>query len=593
MNLKELYGKAESILATLPKAHYLKASTIPVTLNAYASTSYFDPEHWQIVVSFANIAVAVSPKIATLTDEELEGTIRALCYHELSHAMLTPADLMVECQRFYGISHELTNIIEDERIENLLAHYFHGVDFKANARALIQYKAPKSFEEWVLYGLRIRKAPFGLAEMVEALKRFLKKTAKYNSSTSYGLSAEFANFFRELKAIFEKYVPATPKAPQPSNGRNAGSGTAGEESENNQQSEKPAEEEQSEGNEAEDGEKEADENDHSEGNEDGEQSEEAKENGEESEGSEESEESEDGEKAQNGEQSEEESNPMEAEPEEGEEDEGAQTAEESEELMRTASVANKQQAQIYGSYPLTMSDFFADAEAKVGMLKAIIRNKGLGIATAPTIGAYSGKFNVKRYIKDQHLTMKWCDKTLDGGEREARKAEKKTLNIWLDQSGSFWKHDATINGILKALDEIERSRNDFEWRLIRMDDHFVLEQDKSKRYSKSNGDNALPKNEIEATYRATNQTGKELNIVLFDGRTGLPESCLSTQSGRDLMSYNNLKPLDNKRTIFITERSNTKGIAEACPHCREVITENSDYEGRLKANIVRAFDLLF
>jgi uncharacterized protein YeeX (DUF496 family) len=229
------------------------------------------------------------------------------------------------------------------------------------------------------------------------------------------------------------------------------------------------------------------------------------------------------------------------------------------------------------------------------MLKAIIRNQGLGVSTAPTIGGYNGKFNVNRYIKDQHLTLKWFDKTLDGGEREARKAQKKILNLWLDQSGAFHSHDDTINGILKALSEIESSRNDFEWRLIKVTCGVNIVKDKKKRYSKSYTGNALPTKAMRKAYSETNGTSREVNIVLFDGNA-MSMDFGSGGEPRDPMeeySYEALKVFDNKRTIFITESSNTYEIKMVCPNAREIIKENSDYEGRLKANIIKAFDLLF
>ena len=122
------------------------------------------------------------------------------------------------------------------------------------------------------------------------------------------------------------------------------------------------------------------------------------------------------------------------------------------------------------------------------------------------------------------------------------------------------------------------------------------------RISESRGGNALPKDEIAKCYAETNGTSKELNIVLFDGNTGASETDIRKYyaydknvlaKNLDVYSYGNLKVFDNRRTIFITEEDNTDGIKEVCPNAREVIEENADYEGRLMANIVRAFDLLF
>ena len=593
---------ATEIIATLPKAHYLKTSTIKLSLDNKAPTSYFDPMRWRIVIAMTNIIEAIDGHKADEW-EDLEPTIRALTYHEISHALLTPKDLFKEASSF-GIDGDMTNIIEDERIETLLAHYYKGVDFKANAKAIIKYNAPRSFKEWVFYGLRIRKAPFGLAEMLAEFKTFILRTKNVNGYAR-AIALAMKDLLDALQALFDKYVKPLPQQPQqgqqPQNGQDQGKEQGQPQDGQDLDAQGNGQTDSQKAKDGEEADGEAKGEDGQDSDEDGEKGEQGKDaKGEKPEETDGSQNDADGKAEGKGEEDGAGENPLDAMPEEAEMDDISLNAKESENIMAKATESAKNAGRSWGNDVEAIDDIQADEDVKIGLIKAIIRNKGVGVAQAPVISGYNGKFSVKRYIKDQHLTMKWFDKTLDGGESEKRKGEKKILNIWLDQSGSFKGHDRKINRILSALNQIEKSRNDFEFRLIRIGCTFSIERNPSRRFSNSSGGNYLPKDEIEACYRETNKTQKEVNLVLFDGEVGKDDGLLDemvhngySREFVEKFRYGNLGILNNKRTIFIAEHENTEGLRKTCPNCREIIIEDSDYEGRLTTNIIRAFDLLF
>ena len=101
------FAKCESIVNTLPIGFYT-GRRIGITLDKETETSFYDPMEDKIVVSYPIIAhrMKAMPETSTCTEEE---AVRSMLYHEVSHAILTPASEMRN-------SFQL-NTFEDERIE--------------------------------------------------------------------------------------------------------------------------------------------------------------------------------------------------------------------------------------------------------------------------------------------------------------------------------------------------------------------------------------------------------------------------------------------------------------------------------------------
>ena len=115
-----------AILNTLPIGHYCKYR-ISLELSEKEPTSFFSPLEEKIVISYPIIKEGVDHLPEDTTD--FEQAVRSMLYHETSHAILTPSDLL---QLSYGISEkrDILNIFEDERIETLLKDFYMDVDFK-------------------------------------------------------------------------------------------------------------------------------------------------------------------------------------------------------------------------------------------------------------------------------------------------------------------------------------------------------------------------------------------------------------------------------------------------------------------------------
>lgn len=599
LTLEMLSSESEKILNTLPLAHYLKVDTIPVVFDNLSSTSYFSPSEFVIHVALANIADAIIGSGKNeITNADLEKTIRSFLYHEISHAILTPRDLMSEARGGYThLNPTFANILEDERIETLLSNYYHNVDFKKNLHNVVKLQQAHDFTSFVFNAVRFRYCPIDSKDVNNRVNDFIKRTSTIGAtSDSYLLCYEMECLIKYLEGIWNKLPKSTSKSAskQPSNatGDGDGEGTQSEEtSSTSNEDEEEATEQTEENGKAQDesceGEQDEEQNAEND-NDDNLEDSSSKSNDEEETSNEEN--------AENDNSS---SSEEEIDESECQDADSPLSEEQTEERIAKVVLCIKQESADYGKYQMKIKDFQCDNNTKVELLKVIVRNVGTGIHENQAQYGYSGRFNAKRFMKDYNDSCKWFEKKAYEDNQKSKKSSKKILNIWLDQSGSFCPNDIEVNKVLKALYEIEKKRNDFEWNLIRVDEHFVIEKDKEKRYSKSSGGNALPKEEIAKCYKELNKTGYEYNVVLFDGQVGYDYDGYSQAYKMkhafeiENFSYENLKVFDNKRSIFITERDNTDGIKKVCKNAKAIIEANCGYASVLAKNVIKALDLLF
>lgn len=486
--------------------------------------------------------------------------------------------------RYTILKPQLANLIEDERIETILSHYYLDVDFKENLRnACPLDKHIKSFEHFLFNVIRHRCSPIMPTECNNLVDSFIESTKEFNSFTGspYVLADRMENLLIQLKVIFDML----PKDTSADSSKGSGKGSESKSSEEDSTSDTEDSAENSsneESNDSSETEKQS-----AKGNSSKEESGSAEAND-----SEESENS-----STNGNESEEESDSQ-SELEQMEEKsksltsklESKLSSEEVESIMQKATDTIKQYSvyanQNKGKMPVKLSDFSYDKSTKCEMLKIIGRNAGFGINKTPTQYGYNGKFNTKRFATDFNDSCKWFAKrAYEETGAMNRKNNTKVLNIWLDNSGSYSYNDLETNKILSALASIEKSREDFKFNLITFDTHFY-KRNGEERLSCSTGGNALPKKEIDPIYHEVNNNGTELNIVLFDG-SAVSDS-YSTDSG-----YSSLRVFNNNKSIFITEYSNVDGIKRFAPKCKALIVENHNYCQQLTRNILKAFDLLF
>ena len=156
--MKPSVGYCQDVLKTLPVGYYL-GHPVSLRLDPTGDSTYIELDCERVTVSYKNICTALEN---APDDIDPEPVIRALLYHEISHALLTPRCLLSSvslnfitkcCSRYKNCDnkaayiwdhiHDIINIFEDERIETTCRNYYMNVDFK---RLLVLLNGdPKNF----------------------------------------------------------------------------------------------------------------------------------------------------------------------------------------------------------------------------------------------------------------------------------------------------------------------------------------------------------------------------------------------------------------------------------------------------------------
>lgn len=184
--------RAQSILQTLPIGYYLKRN-IEVELSKTASTSYIDLQNEIITISMNNFHKAHN---SIASDEQLEETVRAILYHELSHALLTPKTMKIT---------NIMNIFEDERIETLLRNFYINVNFKQNLNNIVNVNELNDMVPTELFFkiVRFRRGP---KHFVDRVSYLIKKYMHINAETTdvWDYKYDIKRFYEAVKNYSEQ-----------------------------------------------------------------------------------------------------------------------------------------------------------------------------------------------------------------------------------------------------------------------------------------------------------------------------------------------------------------------------------------------------
>ena len=202
--MKVTFARCDSILKTLPIGFYA-GRRVEVGLDEKARTSHYSPFEDKIVVSYPIIAKRFEdmPDTSTCTEEE---AVRSMLYHEVSHAILTPKQ---------GLSaNPRNNIFEDERIETVLADYYHGVDFRKQLYDICGGYVPMpkdnegAFFNAVRFGLGTPKVKQMIAEMLKTYAGINRNSPIYSEKTSV------CNYERDITRLWSEVCREFAKNPE-------------------------------------------------------------------------------------------------------------------------------------------------------------------------------------------------------------------------------------------------------------------------------------------------------------------------------------------------------------------------------------------
>ncbi|MBR4614100.1 MAG: hypothetical protein IKO55_00710, partial [Kiritimatiellae bacterium] len=150
LNLDEM----KEVAKTLPIGYYL-GMKVPVDIDS-SDRAYCDVIKREIHVGIGLLQQAADNiDAADAASWDREKLLRCLLYHEVAHLLLTPewangGDLRLELTENDGsktpltptLCHKIINTFEDERIEQILANEFYGVDFKRFVRLVNKKNGP-------------------------------------------------------------------------------------------------------------------------------------------------------------------------------------------------------------------------------------------------------------------------------------------------------------------------------------------------------------------------------------------------------------------------------------------------------------------
>ena len=202
--MKISFPMCKTVMDTLPVGFYT-GRRIALELDEKMETSCYSPMEDKIIVSYPIIA----QRMQSVPDGtcELEEAVRSMLYHEVSHAILTPANAIRNCMQ--------VNVFEDERIETVLKDYYHGVNFKKQLYDLHGGSAPKAtnvdsaFFNAVRFGLGTDRVKEKVNEMLEEYKSIDRLSSRWNGHPCVG---DYQDDIEELYNMVKKDYRTNPEA---------------------------------------------------------------------------------------------------------------------------------------------------------------------------------------------------------------------------------------------------------------------------------------------------------------------------------------------------------------------------------------------
>lgn len=193
-----VYSKTEveKVIKTLPISYYA-FKEMPVQLTDENRT-YINLTTCAINISYPMIRKAMEDAERKGVEMDTESVCRALLYHEVSHALLTPMD-MKNNPAFY-------NVFEDERIETVLYNYYINVDFKANVKHICGWDKPyepRNADEAFFQTVRFR---YGKLEHLKRVEQIIEKYTFINSSCAHADGNTLSNYEKSIKVLYEDIV---------------------------------------------------------------------------------------------------------------------------------------------------------------------------------------------------------------------------------------------------------------------------------------------------------------------------------------------------------------------------------------------------
>ena len=493
----------ENILKTLPVGYYI-GRNVPLKLTN-ENGSYYVPMDDEAYISYPMLNNVMTKIESKLNDENIERLTRTLTYHEISHAFITPKSLSIN---------NIVNVFEDERIESMCRNYYKGVDFKELLMLVNDWDGKTepahdtAFSVWYSLVRYHLGKPHFLIKVAALLKKYRKLHRFSDYWSSYYYKNEIMALYREVEEDFiedelkkQRKAEEEAKAADEEKQKNDNTGMSMNAGDDNDAEE-------------------SDEMNETEFNTVGQS----------------------------------EVSPEELREKQLEEQLNKMSDEELQELFENITrAADEEVKKLFEN-----SQVYVNLGVQERLANIILANKKVTKSNASAINAYSGVFDPRSVIRDDY---KWF--VQQNRQGNVKQFSKIKLNLFIDNSGSFYSNETIVNQLLFALKKLEQQEPNFTFDLITMNTRFELKK-KNERELHCDGGNDIPAYAEGIIKKVQDRQSMNYNIVLFDG-----DALSDPTEGR---SGKQFKRFNMPNTVMILEDSNRKYAETYCKGIKRIYT---------------------
>ena len=209
-------------------------------------------------------------------------------------------------------------------------------------------------------------------------------------------------------------------------------------------------------------------------------------------------------------------------------------------------------------------------------LSMILENFSKKNNSGSALAGYSGTFNARAVVREDY---KYFERkaSING----SNKVGTFHLNLFIDESGSFYRSETAMNTLLRSLTDIERKNPNFTLDVVFCGISERLVQDKRHRIFKADGGNRLDKKTYELYRKLQKPNTYNYTIACFDG-----DAC--SDGGR---SDHGFGAFDHNNCVIISDYDNERYIRNDVHSARVIYTR--DYTNELIKNVVDALEKAF
>lgn len=209
-------------------------------------------------------------------------------------------------------------------------------------------------------------------------------------------------------------------------------------------------------------------------------------------------------------------------------------------------------------------------------LSMILENFSKKNNSGSALAGYSGTFNARAVVREDY---KYFERkaSING----SNKFGTFHLNLFIDESGSFYRSETTMNTLLRSLTDIERKNPNFTLDVVFCGISERLVQDKRHRIFKAEGGNRLDKKTYEIYRKLQKPNTYNYTIACFDG-----DAC--SDGGRNDHGFG---AFDHNNCVIISDYDNERYIKNDVHSARVIYTRN--YTNELIKNVIDALEKAF